>query len=67
LKEKGLILERKVRTIFMRTVCIQQVSYNPVWVREKKKIQSFGIIIKKADYILAILKGMKMLYKFIDI
>lgn len=51
----------------MRTVCIQQVSYNPVWVREKKKIQYFGIIIKKADYILAILKGMKMLYKFIDI
>lgn len=48
----------------MRTVCIQQVSYNPVLVREKKKIQSFGIIIKKADYILAILKGMKMLYQW---
>ena len=73
-KKKDILIERKrlntrekVRTIFMRTVCIQQVSYNPVWVREKKKIQSFGIIIKKADYILAILKGMKMLYKFIDI
>lgn len=48
----------------MRTVCIQQVSYNSVWVREKKKIQSFGIIIKKADYILAILKGMKMVYQW---
>lgn len=30
----------------------------------KEKIQSFGIIIKKADYILAILKGMKMLYQW---